>query len=75
MVRLAFSARATVKVGLIDCETLVTPDGYTELESFCQDHGVTDVPTLVAHRRGTRDVQQGQVVPLFALATPMIAYS
>ena len=80
MTRLAFSARATVKVGLLDCEALVTADGYTELEPFCQELGVTDVPTLVAYRRGTRDVQQGEVIPLFAgeqedhdLATPMIA--
>jgi len=61
--RLAFSAKAAAKVGLVNCRSRSAPDGYVELEPLCQDQGVQDVPALLAFRRGSRG-EQGEVIPL-----------
>eukprot|EP00929_Paragymnodinium_shiwhaense_P087614 TRINITY_DN47756_c0_g1_i2.p1 TRINITY_DN47756_c0_g1~~TRINITY_DN47756_c0_g1_i2.p1 ORF type:complete len:417 (-),score=97.50 TRINITY_DN47756_c0_g1_i2:186-1436(-) len=62
--RLAFSARHAAKVGLVNCRYQRAADGYDELEPFCADQGVQEVPTLVAYRRGARSDQKGEVIPL-----------
>lgn len=62
--RLAYSAKSAAKVGLVNCKTQRSSDGYMELEPFCADQGVQEVPVLMAFRKGVRGVQSGEVIPL-----------
>jgi thioredoxin-like negative regulator of GroEL len=78
--RLAYSAKDAVRVGLVNCRQRRGVDGYLELEPFCQEQGVQDVPTLLAYRRGARKERRGEVIPLLleehessALAVPLLA--
>ncbi|CAE8619975.1 unnamed protein product, partial [Polarella glacialis] len=61
--RLAFSAKAAAKVGLVNCKEQRSADGYMELEQFCEDQGVQEVPTLLGYRRGVRS-EKGEHIPL-----------
>lgn len=63
--RIAFSARSAAKVGLVDCKFHPAADGYSEIDSFCQEQGVNDVPVLMGYRRGVRSEQRGEVIQLY----------
>jgi len=62
--RLAYSAKSAAKVGLVNCKQRRGPDGYAELEPFCQEQGADEVPVLMAYRRGIRSEQKGEAIPL-----------
>jgi len=62
--RLAYSAKDAAKVGLVNCKHREGADGYYELEAMCQDEGVSEVPVLMAYRRGRKADDKGEVIPL-----------
>merc|ERR1719343_598143 len=62
--RLAYSAKDAAKVGLVNCRQRQGADGYYELEPMCQDEGISDVPVLMAYRRGRKADDKGEVIPL-----------
>jgi len=48
----------------VNCKQRRGPDGYAELEPFCQEQGADEVPVLMAYRRGIRSEQKGEAIPL-----------
>lgn len=64
--RIAFSARSAAKVGLVNCKARIDGEGYMEVEPFCQEQGVTEVPVLMGYRRGVRSEQRGEAIPLYS---------
>lgn len=75
--RLAFSAKEAAKVGFVTCRQRRGADGYAEMEPFCEEQGIREVPTLLAYRRGKRSEPHGEEIPLLpeaggsALGTPL----
>jgi len=65
--RLAYSARSTAKVGLVNCKQRHQSDGYErwrELEQSCVSEVGDEIPMLIAYRQGSEGDYQGETIPL-----------